>query len=226
MLAADSEVGKLAKVDATVATNLATKYGIRGFPTIKFFRNGVPSDYEGGRVSTEIASWVKRKSGPSTVRINTVPELESFQENNEVFVIGVFFSTDSPAAKVFEEVAGSDDSNVYGSSTTVEIQQKLGVTGDAIVILKKFDELRNDLVIDDKLTVESLKSFIASTTVPLIQEFSPERSKKIFSSEIKVTNLYMCICITIIILIIFECINKIWKSYTYIISNLYSHIQT
>jgi protein disulfide-isomerase A1 len=160
------------------------------FPTIKFFRNGVPSDYEGGRVATEIASWVKRKSGPATVRINTIPELESFQENNEVFIIGVFFSTDSPAAKVFEEVAGSDDSNVYGSSTTVEIQQKLGVTGDAIVVLKKFDELRNDLVVDDKLTTESLKSFIASTSSPLIQEFSPERSKKIFSSDIKVIYIY------------------------------------
>ena len=38
---------KLAKVDATVETKLAEKYGVQGFPTIKFFKKGTPIDYGG-----------------------------------------------------------------------------------------------------------------------------------------------------------------------------------
>lgn len=38
---------KLAKVDATVETDLARDYGVRGFPTIKFFKNGKEQEYTG-----------------------------------------------------------------------------------------------------------------------------------------------------------------------------------
>jgi protein disulfide-isomerase A6 len=47
---------KLGVVDATVHTQLAQRYGVQGFPTIKFFpsgsKTGQAEDYDGGRTSS------------------------------------------------------------------------------------------------------------------------------------------------------------------------------
>ncbi|ELW72031.1 Protein disulfide-isomerase A6 [Tupaia chinensis] len=48
---------KLAAVDATVNQGLASRYGIRGFPTIKIFQRGEsPVDYDGGRTRSDIVA--------------------------------------------------------------------------------------------------------------------------------------------------------------------------
>ncbi|KAI2652043.1 Protein disulfide-isomerase A6 [Labeo rohita] len=48
---------KLGAVDATVHQGLASRYGIRGFPTIKIFRKGEePEDYQGGRTRSDIVA--------------------------------------------------------------------------------------------------------------------------------------------------------------------------
>jgi len=38
---------KLGKVEAVTENELAEKYGVRGYPTLKFFKNGKPIDYSG-----------------------------------------------------------------------------------------------------------------------------------------------------------------------------------
>jgi len=51
---------KLGAVDATVHSGLASKYGIRGYPTIKVWKSGPkaePSDYEGGRTASDIVKY-------------------------------------------------------------------------------------------------------------------------------------------------------------------------
>jgi protein disulfide-isomerase A1 len=48
---------KLGKVDATEHKEVSGRFGIKGFPTLKFFKSGKPTEYTGGRTSAEIVSW-------------------------------------------------------------------------------------------------------------------------------------------------------------------------
>lgn len=57
---------KLGALDATVHQNKAREYGIRGYPTIKYFAPGSKgsesaADYDGGRVSSDIVNWALEK---------------------------------------------------------------------------------------------------------------------------------------------------------------------
>jgi protein disulfide-isomerase-like protein len=81
----DVTVGKL---DCTQHQNLAQKYSIRGFPTIKFFRNGRPIDYEGARTESEIIKFVSRASGPAVVKLSkTLNSLIKSRPDPPVFIL-------------------------------------------------------------------------------------------------------------------------------------------
>lgn len=100
---------KLAKVDATVESSLAEEYGVRGYPTLKFFRNGNDIEYTGGRTSDEIINWVTKKTGPAAVELKSVDEVESIVKDNKVVVVGFFKDRESAEAKTYLSVASGVD---------------------------------------------------------------------------------------------------------------------
>jgi thioredoxin-like negative regulator of GroEL len=53
---------KLAHVDATEESELASEFGVSGYPTLKFFINGEAIDYAGPRESAGILNWIKKKT--------------------------------------------------------------------------------------------------------------------------------------------------------------------
>merc|ERR1712088_1008250 len=176
---------KLGKVDATVEGSLAEKFEVRGYPTLKFFKNGKPMEYDGGRTADTIITWVEKKTGPPAVTLDSVDAAKKFIEDNEIAVVGFFADMESDAAKAFKEVAGANDDHKFGlAAAGSDIATENKVEGDAIVLFKNFDEGRNDMT-EDLVNVEAIGKFVAANALPLVVEFNHETAQKIFSGEIK-----------------------------------------
>lgn len=179
---------RLGKVDATVQSDLGERFKIRGYPTLKFFIDGTPVEYSGGRTADEIIAWLKKKSGPAAATIASLDELKKAQTANEVFILGLFKNVESEQAVVFKNVAKAMDSVVFGITSEQAIFDELKVTSEAgIVLFKDFDEGRNDF--DGQYNEEEVKKFISSNQLALVNEFNQETAQKIFGGDIKVHNL-------------------------------------
>lgn len=61
---------------------------------------------------------------------------------------------------------------IYAVASSAAVLGKLAVSEDTVVVLKNFDELRNDLSVSGGFNAEDVTTFISGSTVPLIQEFS------------------------------------------------------
>lgn len=165
----------LAKVDATEETDLAEKHEVRGYPTIKFFRNATMVEYNGGRVADDILKWLKKKTGPPALTLENVEDANKFKDSEEVVLVGLFEDLDSDAAKAYLGVAALSDDYQFAITTEKAVFSEFGVTGNTVVLFKKFDEKRNDLTSD--ITEENIRKFISANSLPLVVDFSHEVSR-------------------------------------------------
>lgn len=63
----------LVRIDATEEKELASKYGVRGFPTLMWFEDGKATDYDGARTADGIVEWVVSMLGPPVVEAAQEP---------------------------------------------------------------------------------------------------------------------------------------------------------
>lgn len=181
---------RIAKVDCDENKDLAERYNVKGFPTLKFFRNGVVSEYTGGRTAAEIASWSYRKVMPKTHIIKSEAELAAFQEQHEIFALGVFKQANSETALAYQALANDDELYLYALTTDEGIKSKLFyprkvVDKEFVIVFKPFDEMRADLALTGKFSAEKVSTFVKTQSTPPIQEFTPATMRKIAQSPIK-----------------------------------------
>jgi len=169
---------KLAKVDATEEPSLAEKFEVRGYPTLKFFKNGKPMEYGGGRTADTIVSWVEKKTGPPAKALANAEEVAAFTEGKNVAVVGCFKDEATDAAKAFLAVASNMDDIPFG--ITAECAD---VENEGVVMFKSFDDGKATLT--DGLTEEAIALFVSSEALPLVVDFNHETAQKIFSGEVK-----------------------------------------
>ncbi|XP_019874108.1 protein disulfide-isomerase [Aethina tumida] len=174
---------KLAKVDATEEQELAEEHGVRGYPTLKFFRNGNPIEYNGGRQADDIVAWVEKKTGPAAKDLKTVDEAKEFIEANNVAVIGFFKDQTSDKAKAFLSTAAIIDDQPFAITSEDAIFTEYGAECGSIILFKKFDEKK--VAFEGESTEANIKKFVQTNALPLIIEFNHDTAQKIFGGEIK-----------------------------------------
>jgi protein disulfide-isomerase A1 len=174
---------KLAKVDATVESKLGEKFEVRGYPTLKFFRSGKPTEYSGGRTADTIVSWLEKKTGPPAKALASLEEAKAFLDGKSVGIIGFFKDETTDAAKAFLAVAGAMDDVQFGITGDDTVATEYGLEGEAVLLLKDFDE--GKAVLAEGITEDAVTKFVASESLPLVVDFNQETAQKIFSGEIK-----------------------------------------
>jgi protein disulfide isomerase len=162
----------LAKMDATVEKSVPSKYDIKGYPTIKVFRDGkISGDYDGGRSAPDIVRWVKANSGPAVNDVTSRSALDAAKKENDLVIV----SFASSPAEWFTAIANQLRSAAYFASVT-DSSLFDGAAG-SVVAYKNFDEPREVFEGDNAAQFES---FVKTASVRLFDEIGPQNYKNYF----------------------------------------------
>ena len=96
----DAELGaQLAVVDAIAEKALADRFGVRGYPAIKWFSRGKVRDYKGARTARAIANYVIRHGGPVVRDVANATVLEAFKLSHRVVAVASLAAADGAVAE-------------------------------------------------------------------------------------------------------------------------------
>lgn len=181
-LKAEGSAVKVTKVDATVENELATRFGVKGFPTLKLFVGGAALDYKGGRTEKEMHDWLLTKAGfnPELLAFTDEPKLHG----QPLSVLFLAPEADAEAMKVLASVAMQYDDISFFYTHDKQFWDKFEVKNTyGFLIFRSFDEGPKFLVNDKLPAVEEMKSFLESMRHPLVSPFTQETAERIFGGE-------------------------------------------
>jgi len=183
----------IAKMNADEENNrpVAARYGIKGFPTLKVFRNGgeTVSDYEGERTAEAMVSFLKKQNRPAVTTLSS-EDVSKFATEDKVVIVGFFENTNQPGYSEFKQVAETlrnkfSFGEVIGATDLAQFEL---TSLPAVILFKTFDEGKNVLTGD--ITTGSLNNFIESNSLPIIAELSPENFRNYAESPLPLVYLF------------------------------------
>eukprot|EP00466_Bigelowiella_natans_P011297 jgi/Bigna1/87273/estExt_fgenesh1_pg.C_180143 len=92
------------KVDCTKWTGLRSRFGVKGYPTLKFMRDGELRDYRGGRTQKDLVNYAKALSGEPVLPV-TREMVDAITSRHAVSFVYVGTSKDEEEYANFERVA-------------------------------------------------------------------------------------------------------------------------
>lgn len=161
------------KLDCTQHQDIASKYAVRGFPTIKIFRGGRAIDYEGARDESTIVHWAKRATGPSVISTkNKLDDLITKHQSTPIFLYNG--NSNTQTWETFQAVAEKFVPNIaFYKNKTID---KNALDNERISVIKDGSEYIFNGVLDSlqKWVNDERESSFAPLTMKLARQYSKE----------------------------------------------------
>jgi len=176
-----------AKFDLTTSDAVAERFEIVETPSIVLFRDGINSRFTGaGMTAQDIMDWTNLKSGPAYHVLRTVEDLTAFQAKHESVAVGVYADLKTAHAERFMEMAYKYDDKPHIAVTASDaIRAHLGLTRDTIVVLKAFENLRDDYPADGDFDLAHVRGWLDKKAVRMLLQYTATTSKAIFANDVK-----------------------------------------
>lgn len=173
----------LADVDATTEEELAKKYNIDGFPTLKLFADGEEVvDYNGGRDKESMIRFIERATVPPFSEITSAAAYKkAISDNKEKnILVGAELSTDSynkfrKAAFGLRDVMPDSMEFVLAKSAKY-VNIEGFKAGDLYLLRIGLDGSHNPTKYDTE-SAETVEKFVKAAALPAWQEFTQENAE-------------------------------------------------
>ncbi|XP_076127696.1 protein disulfide-isomerase A3 [Alosa pseudoharengus] len=157
----------LAKVDCTANSNVCSKYGVSGYPTLKIFRDGEEAGgYDGPRTADGIVSHLKKQAGPASVEVQTQAEFDKFTADRDASVVGFFADGGSSAqAEFLKSASALRESYRFAHTNNEDLLKKYDVEAEGVILFRpphltnKFEDSSVKFS-EEKFTNAKIKRFI------------------------------------------------------------------
>ncbi|XP_053343436.1 endoplasmic reticulum resident protein 44 [Clarias gariepinus] len=169
-----------ARVDCDQHTDIAQRYRISKYPTLKLFRNGMmmKREYRGQRSVTAIADFIRQQ------KVDPITEIRSLEEVNKVdrtkrTIIGYLEQKNSENYHTYERVANILRDDCVFLAAFDEVSKPERFSGDNI-IYKPIGENVPDMVFLGSLTNFDLAyAWVQDKCVPLVREITFENGEEL-----------------------------------------------
>jgi len=170
---------KIAKVDCIEEEQIATKFNIMGYPTLKFFKNGEPKDYDGGRTASDLITWLTKKTGPPSKHLSSKEELTEFLKNIGTKVVA-YIEESGSAMKNWNRLVDSEGVDDFTFAHVTDSSLYGDYKQDTIVLYKGEEE---PILFpsDQEIKKTHLLKWLESEGYPLVDELAQriwDRSRK------------------------------------------------
>ncbi|KAM8862023.1 protein disulfide-isomerase A3 [Synchiropus picturatus] len=183
----------LAKVDCTANSNVCSKYGVSGYPTLKIFRDGEESGpYEGPRSADGIVSFLKKQAGPASLEIKDDTHFQKLISDSDAIVIGFFADDTSTAQTEFLKAASAlRDNYRFAHTNSKELLQSQGVNADGVILFhppKLHNKFEDSTVkyAEDKYTSNKIKRFIQENIFGICPHMTVENKDQMRGKDLLV----------------------------------------
>ncbi|XP_076014232.1 protein disulfide-isomerase A4 [Genypterus blacodes] len=181
----------LAKVDATVESEVASRFDVTGYPTLKIFRKGKMFDYNGPREQHGIADYMSEQSGPPSKQVQTPKQVqELIKDGDDAVIVGVFSSDQDAAYEIYIEACHSlREDFTFRHSFSSQVAKLLKASPGQVIMVQpekfrsKHEPASNSLTVKDSMSVSDVQDFFRKHAIPLVGHRKPSNDAKRYTKR-------------------------------------------